>query len=152
MYHSLAVLACQRPLVPHLPLPLTANCLPPLFNQPQVRMGELCSALGSVMGRPSLVPVPDFALRTLLGEGASVVLEGQRVVPSRAQVGIANRDRVVASFASHPLPSPSPGVQLLCTCFISALVAALPLHPIGCQVSRPTQPQHRPCTYPVFLK
>ncbi|KAL4430790.1 hypothetical protein ABPG75_006046 [Micractinium tetrahymenae] len=50
-----------------------------------VRMGELCSALGSVMGRPSLVPVPDFALRTLLGEGASVVLEGQRVVPSRAQ-------------------------------------------------------------------
>lgn len=31
-------------------------------------MGELCSALGSVMGRPSLVPVPDFALRTLLGE------------------------------------------------------------------------------------
>ncbi|KAI7841523.1 hypothetical protein COHA_004695 [Chlorella ohadii] len=50
-----------------------------------VRMGELCSALGSVMGRPSLVPVPDFALRTLLGEGASVVLEGQRVVPTRAQ-------------------------------------------------------------------
>jgi hypothetical protein len=48
-------------------------------------MGELCSALGQVMGRPSLVPVPDFALRTLLGEGASVVLEGQRVVPSRAQ-------------------------------------------------------------------
>ena len=48
-------------------------------------MGELCSALGSVMGRPALVPVPDFALRTLLGEGASVVLEGQRVLPSRAQ-------------------------------------------------------------------
>jgi NAD dependent epimerase/dehydratase family enzyme len=48
-------------------------------------MGDLCSALGSAMGRPSLVPVPDFALRTLLGEGASVVLEGQRVVPSRAQ-------------------------------------------------------------------
>jgi NAD dependent epimerase/dehydratase family enzyme len=48
-------------------------------------MGELCSALGSVMGRPSLVPVPDFALRTLLGEGADVVLQGQRVVPARAQ-------------------------------------------------------------------
>lgn len=50
-----------------------------------VRMGELCSALGSVMGRPSLVPVPDFALRTLLGEGANVVLQGQRVMPTRAQ-------------------------------------------------------------------
>ena len=39
-----------------------------------------------VMGRPSWVPVPDFALQALLGEGARVVLEGQRVVPSRAQV------------------------------------------------------------------
>lgn len=50
-----------------------------------VRMGELCSALGSAMGRPSFFPVPDFALKTLLGEGAQVVLEGQRVLPARAQ-------------------------------------------------------------------
>lgn len=50
-----------------------------------VRMGELCSALGEVMGRPSFVPVPDFALKTLLGEGAQVVLEGQRVLPNKAQ-------------------------------------------------------------------
>ena len=50
-----------------------------------VRMGELCSALGAVMGRPSFFPVPDFALKTLLGEGAQVVLEGQRVLPARAQ-------------------------------------------------------------------
>jgi hypothetical protein len=50
-----------------------------------VRMGELCSALGSAMGRPSFFPVPDFALQALLGEGAQVVLQGQRVVPARAQ-------------------------------------------------------------------
>lgn len=50
-----------------------------------VRMGELCSALGEVMSRPSFVPVPDFALKTLLGEGAQVVLEGQRVLPNKAQ-------------------------------------------------------------------
>lgn len=31
--------------------------------------------------------MPDFALQTLLGEGAGVVLEGQRVLPARAQVG-----------------------------------------------------------------
>jgi NAD dependent epimerase/dehydratase family enzyme len=31
------------------------------------------------MGRPSWLPVPDFALQTLLGEGATVVLEGQKV-------------------------------------------------------------------------
>ncbi len=30
------------------------------------------------------MPVPDFALSALLGEGASVVVEGQRVVPTRA--------------------------------------------------------------------
>jgi len=50
-----------------------------------VRMSELCSALGGIMGRPSWLPVPDFALQTLLGEGATVVLEGQRVLPQRTQ-------------------------------------------------------------------
>lgn len=50
-----------------------------------VTMGEFCSALGEVMGRPSFFPVPDFALRTLLGEGAQIVLEGQRVMPAKAQ-------------------------------------------------------------------
>lgn len=37
------------------------------------------------MGKPSWLPVPDFALNALLGEGAKVVLEGQRVVPTRTQ-------------------------------------------------------------------
>ena len=50
-----------------------------------VRMAELCEALGQVMGRPSFFPVPDFALKTLLGEGAQVVLDGQRVLPAHAQ-------------------------------------------------------------------
>uniref|UniRef100_A0A061SI94 Epimerase family protein slr1223-like n=1 Tax=Tetraselmis sp. GSL018 TaxID=582737 RepID=A0A061SI94_9CHLO len=45
----------------------------------------MCSALGAVMGRPSWLPVPEFALKTLLGEGASVVLDGQRVMPARTQ-------------------------------------------------------------------
>lgn len=50
-----------------------------------VTMAELCSTLGNVLGRPSWLPVPEFALQTLLGEGASVVLEGQRVLPLRTQ-------------------------------------------------------------------
>ncbi|XP_043712764.1 epimerase family protein SDR39U1 homolog, chloroplastic [Telopea speciosissima] len=50
-----------------------------------VRLAELCEQLGHIMGRPSWLPVPDFALKAVLGEGASVVLEGQRVLPQRAK-------------------------------------------------------------------
>ena len=38
-----------------------------------VRLGEMCEQLGSVMGRPSWLPVPDLALKAVLGEGANVV-------------------------------------------------------------------------------
>ncbi len=70
-----------------------------------VRMSELCDALGKVMNRPSWLPVPDFVIETLLGDGAIVVLEGQKVLPERTQatgfsfaypkVDIALRDIVV---------------------------------------------------------
>ncbi|KAI4375632.1 hypothetical protein MLD38_013480 [Melastoma candidum] len=50
-----------------------------------VRLGELCRQLGEVMGRPSWLPVPDFALKAVLGEGACVVLDGQKVIPARAK-------------------------------------------------------------------
>ncbi|WP_338038602.1 TIGR01777 family oxidoreductase [Neosynechococcus sphagnicola] len=48
-----------------------------------VRMHELCQVLGQVLHRPSWLPVPGFALELLLGEGATVVLEGQQVLPQR---------------------------------------------------------------------
>ncbi|KAL5788728.1 hypothetical protein ACOSP7_005677 [Xanthoceras sorbifolium] len=50
-----------------------------------VRLSEMCDQLGRVLGRPSWLPVPDFALKAVLGEGATVVLEGQRVLPARAK-------------------------------------------------------------------
>jgi uncharacterized protein (TIGR01777 family) len=50
-----------------------------------VRMSELCDVMGQVMGRPSWLPVPEFALEALLGDGAKVVLEGQQVLPKRIQ-------------------------------------------------------------------
>ncbi|PKA66328.1 hypothetical protein AXF42_Ash007025 [Apostasia shenzhenica] len=77
-----------------------------------VRLSEMCDQLGRVMGRPSWLPVPDFMLRAVLGDGAAIVedekigflvplnrrcrqnnlelvllqvLEGQKVLPVRAK-------------------------------------------------------------------
>ncbi|MBD2305792.1 TIGR01777 family protein [Chroococcidiopsis sp. FACHB-1243] len=50
-----------------------------------VRMSELAQVMGEVMQRPSWLPVPNFAIEALLGEGAIVVLEGQQVLPKRTQ-------------------------------------------------------------------
>lgn len=48
-----------------------------------VRMADLSHTLGEVMHRPSWLPVPGFAIEALLGDGAIVVLEGQKVLPKR---------------------------------------------------------------------
>jgi uncharacterized protein (TIGR01777 family) len=50
-----------------------------------VTMAEFCATLGRVLSRPSLLPVPAPVLQLLLGDGARVVLEGQRVLPRRLQ-------------------------------------------------------------------
>lgn len=42
-------------------------------------------ALGRVLRRPSYMPVPGFAMRLLVGEVATVVLDGQRAVPQKLQ-------------------------------------------------------------------
>ena len=44
---------------------------------------DFTQALGHAVQRPAVVPVPAFALKMLLGEGAVVALEGQRVLPTR---------------------------------------------------------------------
>jgi len=41
----------------------------------------LTIALAHVLRRPAMLPVPAFALRLLFGEGATVLLDGQNVVP-----------------------------------------------------------------------
>ncbi|HEY9896687.1 MAG TPA: TIGR01777 family oxidoreductase [Candidatus Sericytochromatia bacterium] len=50
-----------------------------------VSMAEFANTLGSLLKRPSWLPVPSFALEALLGDGAKVVLEGQQVLPKRTQ-------------------------------------------------------------------
>lgn len=46
---------------------------------------EFTKALGRAMHRPTIFPVPKFGLRLMLGEVADVVINGQRVLPTRAQ-------------------------------------------------------------------
>ena len=50
-----------------------------------VRFNELCDAIAAATDRPSWLPVPGLVVRLLLGEGATVVLDGQRVLPKRAE-------------------------------------------------------------------
>ncbi|MCY3707750.1 MAG: TIGR01777 family oxidoreductase [Caldilineaceae bacterium] len=52
-------------------------------NPPRNR--EFVRDLGRVMGRPSLMPTPSFALQLLFGEMSTVLLDGQRAVPFRLQ-------------------------------------------------------------------
>jgi len=49
-----------------------------------VTMREFCRALGTALGRPSWLPVPEFALRLILGEMANILTTGQRVEPAVA--------------------------------------------------------------------
>ncbi len=51
----------------------------PLRNRDFVRL------LGRAMRRPALIPTPSFALKMIFGEMSTVLLDGQRAVPSRLQ-------------------------------------------------------------------
>jgi uncharacterized protein len=50
-----------------------------------VRMSDFGRAVGRVLRRPHLIPIPAFALKLVLGEMSQLVLEGQRVIPNRLQ-------------------------------------------------------------------
>jgi uncharacterized protein (TIGR01777 family) len=60
--------------------PVNATAPDPVTNS------ELSRALGSLLHRPALLPVPGAALRLLYGEMAQIVTTGQRVLPAKALV------------------------------------------------------------------
>ncbi|MDP9111651.1 MAG: DUF1731 domain-containing protein, partial [Candidatus Eremiobacteraeota bacterium] len=63
-----------------------------------VRNDEFTHALAAAVHRPAFFPVPSFALKAMLGEGASALTEGQRVLPARAAAaGFAFRFPTVQS-------------------------------------------------------
>ena len=48
-----------------------------------VQNRDFARAIAKAYGRPSWIPAPAFAIRLLFGEMATVVLDGQRVIPQR---------------------------------------------------------------------
>jgi uncharacterized protein len=58
--------------------PFNATAPEPVTNR------DFSRALGRVVGRPAVLPVPGFAIRALYGEMATVVTTGQRAIPARA--------------------------------------------------------------------
>lgn len=50
-----------------------------------LRQRDFARILGRVMGRPSFMPTPAFALKLALGDMAELLTEGQRVMPKRTQ-------------------------------------------------------------------
>ncbi len=56
------------------------------FTAPEpVRNRNLAGAIGKALHRPSFMPAPGFMIKLVLGEFGSVILEGQRVVPTVLQ-------------------------------------------------------------------
>jgi uncharacterized protein (TIGR01777 family) len=55
--------------------PLNGTAPAPVTNR------AFTDALGAALHRPAFLPVPAFAISAILGEGAVVVVEGQRVLP-----------------------------------------------------------------------
>ena len=59
--------------------PINGTAPKPVTNR------DFSTALGKALGRPSFMPTPAFGLRLMLGEVAGLVVEGQRVLPKKAQ-------------------------------------------------------------------
>lgn len=60
--------------------PVNATTPGPVTNR------ELTTALGRVLGRPTVMPLPAFAVKTVFGEmGERLLLEGAKVLPGRLQ-------------------------------------------------------------------
>jgi len=66
--------------------PFNATAPQPVSNR------EFSKALGRALRRPAIVPVPGFAIRTLYGGMAKLVVEGQHALPRRAtELGYRHR-------------------------------------------------------------
>ena len=79
----------------------------PVTNQ------EMAKELGDAMGRPSVIPVPAFAVKSAFGEMSDVVLKGQRVLPKLLEdMGFEFRypsiEEAFEELVGDKTPSPEP--------------------------------------------
>ncbi|MEO6445027.1 MAG: TIGR01777 family oxidoreductase [Gemmatimonadaceae bacterium] len=72
-----------------------------------VTNAEFTSALGHALGRPAVVPVPEFAIKLLYGAmGEATVIEGQRVLPKAlVGAGFEFRHATLEAALAHELAS-----------------------------------------------
>jgi len=54
-----------------------------LCSPAPVTSGELARTLGTVLGRPAVIPTPSMALRLIIGEFADTLLASQRAIPEK---------------------------------------------------------------------
>lgn len=62
---------------PQISGPINLSAPYPVSNK------EFVKTLGNTLGRPALIPVPEFALKLLFGKGAMVLTEGQETIPKK---------------------------------------------------------------------
>ncbi len=55
-----------------------------------VTMNKFAKTLGSILNKPKFFKVPSFVMKALLGEAASIILEGQKVLPKKLLDGNFN--------------------------------------------------------------
>ena len=71
-----------------------------------VRNRDFTSAVGAALHRPAVFPAPAAALRLVFGEMATILLDGQRVVPKRAlSIGFSFRHPDLGSALHEALGS-----------------------------------------------
>lgn len=86
---------------PHLSGPVNLTGPDPVTN------AEITRAMGTVLGRPTILPVPAFALKTVLGEFSSEVLGSARVVPAVLEsAGFRFQDPTVEAAIRTAVESP----------------------------------------------
>ena len=77
---------------------------------PAVTNAEFVRALGDALHRPTVLPLPAFAVKLLWGEmGEEILLGGQRVVPERLpEAGFSFSHPEIGAALQHVVVSPSP--------------------------------------------